>query len=189
MLEKIINKDIELLVYLNNLGSETWDGFWLFMTYTVTSIPVYLFVLFLVYKYYGLKKFAISLLFIALVIAISDQTSNLFKYGFGRLRPCYNEDIIDLIRMVKSHCGGRYSFFSAHASTSMAVAVFFASLLRRHIRFVPVFLIIWAILVGYSRIYIGVHFPTDVLFGFLFGAAVGWILYRLMLLFFKKFVK
>ena len=189
MLERIIDKDIELLVYLNNIGSETWDGFWLFMTYTITSIPVYLFVLFLVYKYFGLKKLAISLLFITLVITISDQTSNLFKYGFERLRPCYNKDIMDLIRMVKSHCGGRYSFFSAHASTSMAVAVFFASLLRKQIRFVPGFLILWAIFVGYSRIYIAVHYPTDVLFGFLFGATVGYLMYRFLLLFFKKFVK
>jgi len=189
MLEKIIDKDIELLIYLNNLGSETWDSFWLFMTYTITSIPVYLFIVFLVYKYYGIKKLAISLLFIALVITISDQTANLFKYGFERLRPCYNEDVMDLIRLVKSSCGGRYSFFSAHASTSMAVAVFFASLLRKQIKFVPVFLIIWAVLVGYSRIYIGVHFPMDVLFGFLFGATVGWLMYRLMLLFFRKLVK
>jgi len=189
MLEKIINKDIELLVYLNNLGSETWDGFWLFITYTTTSIPVYLFILFLVYRYFGIKKLAISLLFIALVITISDQTCNIFKYGFERLRPCYNEDVMGLIRMVKSHCGGRYSFFSAHASNSMAVAVFFASLLRKQIKFIPVFLIVWAILVGYSRIYIGVHFPTDVLFGFGFGATIGWLMYKLMLLFFRKFVK
>ena len=56
MLDKIIQKDIELLVYLNSLGSESWDGFWLFMTYTITSIPVYLVVLFLVYKYFGLKN-------------------------------------------------------------------------------------------------------------------------------------
>lgn len=189
MLEKIINNDIELLIYLNNFGSETWDGFWLFMTYTVTSIPVYLAIIYLVYRCYGLKKMAISLLFIALVITISDQTANIFKYGFERLRPCHNESVMDLIRLVKSSCGGRYSFFSAHASTSMAVAVFFASLLRKHINFVPVFLIIWAILVGYSRIYIGVHFPTDVLFGFFFGGTVGWLMYRLLLLFFKKFVK
>lgn len=189
MLEKIINKDIELLIYLNNLGSETWDGFWLFMTYTVTSIPVYLLVLFFIYKYYGLKKMAISLLFAVVLITFADQTCNAFKYGFERLRPCYNEDVMNLIRLVKSSCGGRYSFFSGHASTSMAVAVFFALQLRKHLKSLSIFLIIWALFVGYSRIYIGVHFPIDVAFGFLFGITAGWILYKLMTLFVGKFVK
>jgi len=186
MLEKLIEKDIELLIYLNNLGSQTWDGFWMFITTTITSIPIYLVALYLVYKYYGLKKMVISLLFIALVIAISDQTSNLFKYGFQRLRPCHNEDVKHLIRLVKSSCGGRYSFFSAHASSSMAVALFFAMLLRKHVKWMAVLLIVWALLVGYSRIYIGVHFPSDVLFGFLFGGTVGWLLYRFLLVFFKR---
>ncbi len=186
MLDKFIEKDIELLICLNNLGSQNWDGFWLFMTKTVTSIPIYLLALFFVYKYYGTKKMLISLLFIALVIAISDQTSNAFKYGFERLRPCHNEQVVDLIRLVKPNCGGLFSFFSAHASSSMAVAMFFASLLLKHLKVLSFFLIIWALLVGYSRIYIGVHFPSDVLFGFLFGATIGLLMYKLMLLFFKK---
>lgn len=189
MLEKIRDIDIELLIYLNNLGTEIWDGFWLFMTYTVTSIPVYLVVLYLVHKYFGLKKMLISLLFVALVITISDQTSNLFKYGFERLRPCHNEQIQGLIRLVKPSCGGKFSFFSAHASTSMAVAVFFAAMLRGKVKFVPLFLIVWALLVGYSRIYIGVHFPFDVLFGFTFGTIVGFGCYKLLKLFYKMYLK
>ncbi len=189
MLEKIKNIDIDLLIYLNNLGSETWDLFWLFMTYTVTSIPVYLLILFLVYKHFGLKKMLLSLLFVAIVITISDQTSNLFKYGFERLRPCHNEEVQNLIRLVKPSCGGKYSFFSAHASTSLAVAMFFAMLLRNKVKYVSIFLICWALLVGYSRIYIGVHFPFDVLFGFLFGGLLGYLFYKLIVIFFDKYFK
>jgi undecaprenyl-diphosphatase len=189
MLVKIKNIDTELLIYLNNLGSENWDGFWLFMTYTITSIPVYLVILFLVYKYFGIKKLAISLLFIIIVITISDQTSNLFKYGFERLRPCFNEDVKGLIRLVKSNCGGRFSFFSAHASTSLAVAVFFGMLLRKHVKYVSLFIIVWALFVGYSRIYIGVHFPFDVLFGFAFGGTIGYLFYKLLLIFYERYAK
>jgi undecaprenyl-diphosphatase len=189
MLEKIKNIDTELLIYLNNLGSDNWDAFWMLMTHKFTSIPVYLVILFLVYKYFGIKKLAISLFFIALVITISDQIANLFKYGFERLRPCYNVDVKGVIRLVKSSCGGRFSFFSAHASTSLAVAVFFGMLLKKHVRYVSLFIIIWALLVGYSRIYIGVHFPFDVLFGFVFGGTVGYLFYRLLLLSFKKYAK
>ena len=185
----IKNIDTQLLIYLNNLGSESWDGFWMFMTNKFTSIPVYLIILFLVYKHFGIKKLAISVLFIALVITISDQTANLFKYGFERLRPCYNEDVKGMIRLVKSSCGGRFSFFSAHASTSLAVAVFFGMLLKKHVKYVSLSIVIWALLVGYSRIYIGVHFPFDVLFGFIFGGTVGYLFYRLALLFFKKYAK
>lgn len=188
MLERIKEIDIELLIYLNNLGSENWDGFWLFMTYTITSVPVYLFVLYLVYRYFGLKKLVFTLLVVILVIAISDQLANVFKYGFERLRPCHNEDLKNLIRLVKSSCGGRFSFFSAHASTSLSVAVFFSLILRKSLKYFPYFLILWAILVGYSRIYIGVHFPADVLFGFLIGIINGTLMYKVWKYFSTKYL-
>ncbi len=187
MLERIIEIDTELLIYLNNLGSSGWDGFWMFMTTTVTSIPVYAVVLFFLYKYYGLKKMLIALVFVALLITISDQTANLFKYGFERLRPCHNENVQGLIRLVKPYCGGKFSFFSAHASTSMAIAVFCSLLLRKHLKYISYFLIIWALLVGYSRIYIGVHFPFDVLFGFLLGTTAAIILYKLIQIVFRRY--
>ena len=117
MLERVAKIDAELLIYLNGLGTPTWDGFWMFMTTSVTSFPIYLLAAFFVYKYYGVKKMLYSLLFLAILITISDQLANLFKYGFGRLRPCFNEEVQGLIRLVKPHCGGKYSFFSAHADS------------------------------------------------------------------------
>ena len=188
MLERVAKIDAELLIYLNGLGTPTWDGFWMFMTTSITSLPIYLLAAFFVYKYYGVKKMLFSLLFLAILITMSDQLANLFKYGFGRLRPCHNENVQGLIRLVKPSCGGKYSFFSAHASTSMAIVVYFSLLLKKHLKLFPIILIIWSIIVGYSRVYIGVHFPFDVLFGFLIGTTIGVIVYKSLQFFFKKFV-
>ncbi len=179
MLEKIIDIDIELLIYLNNLGTTQWDSFWLFVTHKFSFIPLYLLLVFFTFKYFGLKRTIVVLILIALLITASDQTSNLFKYGFERLRPCQNDNVMDLIRIVKSSCGGRFSFFSAHASNTMSIAVFFGLLLKNKIKYFSIFLIIWAIIVGYSRIYLGVHFPLDVAFGFLVGVIYGVIFYFL----------
>ena len=189
MLDSLLSKDIELLLYLNNLGTLQWDGFWLFVTNKFSAIPLYLVLLFFTYKQYGLKKTVIVVLFVALLITISDQTSNLFKYGFKRLRPCHDEDIAHLVRLVKSRCGGLYAYFSAHAANAMAIAVFFGLLLKSKRSYLLPILVLWAILVAYSRIYIGVHFPLDVLTGMFFGVLYALILYKIWSLVLKKYFK
>ncbi|WP_456377949.1 phosphatase PAP2 family protein [Lutibacter sp.] len=189
MLDTILSKDIELLIYLNNLGTVQWDGFWLVITNKFSAIPLYLVLLFFTYKKYGLKKMFIAVLFVIILITISDQTSNLFKYGFKRLRPCHDESISHLIRLVKDSCGGMYAFFSAHAANAMAIAVFFGLLLKTELKYVFQILVLWALLVAYSRIYVGVHFPLDVFTGILFGLLYGTIFYKLFTLFLKKFMK
>lgn len=189
MLETILNKDIELLIYLNNLGTVQWDGFWLFVTNKFSAIPLYLLLLYFTYKHYGIKKTIIAVLFVVAFITFTDQTSNLFKYGFKRLRPCHNENISNLIRIVGNRCGGLYSFFSGHATNSMAIAVFFGLLLKNKYNYLFPLLILWALLVAYSRIYVGVHFPLDVFIGMLFGLLYGALFYKLFSVFLKKFIR
>lgn len=189
MIDSLIEKDIELLIFLNNLGSVQWDGFWLVITSKFSAIPLYILLLYFTYKYYGLKKTALAILFIVLLIAVSDQTSNFFKYGFKRLRPCHNEAISPLIRLVKERCGGLYAFFSAHAANSMAIAIFFGFLLKNKFKYLLYLLLFWALIVAYSRIYIGVHFPLDVITGLFFGLFYGIIFYYVFKLFIKKFMK
>jgi len=189
MLDSIINNDIELLIFLNNLGTTQWDGFWLFISNKYSAIPLYMLLLYFTYKYYGLKSTIVVLIIVALLITASDQTCNLFKNGFKRLRPFKDEDLLSLIRLVKPSCGGRYSFFSAHASNSMAVAAFFGLLLKNHIKYIAGILIFWAIVVAYSRVYLGMHFPLDIVTGLIFGMTYGFIFYQLLKLILVKVVK
>ncbi|MDO9596071.1 MAG: phosphatase PAP2 family protein, partial [Lutibacter sp.] len=99
-----------------------------------------------------------------------------------------NENIADLIRLVGNRCGGLYGYFSAHAANTMALAVFFGLLLRNKLSYLFPILVIWAILVSYSRIYLGVHFPLDILTGMLIGLIYGTLFYALFKAFLKKFI-
>ena len=179
MWEELVQLDQELFLFLNGLGTETWDGFWMFITNKWGSIPLYALLLFLSFKYLGLKKTGILLIFVALMITCTDQLANFFKYGVQRFRPCHEEEVFNKMRLVKSYCGGKFGYFSAHAANSMTVATFFAILLKQKIKLFSWFLIVWALLVGYSRVYIGVHYPGDVLTGFLIGSFFGWVFAKL----------
>ena len=119
------------------------------------------------------------LVFIAIMITIADQTANLFKDTFQRLRPCYDEVLKDSIRLVKNSCGGKYGFFSAHASNSFSLAIFFGLLYKNKFRYVIYISLVYASLISYSRIYLGVHFPLDIFFGSIFGITVGFLIFRI----------
>ena len=179
MLEELVRLDKELFLFLNNLGTAQWDGFWLFMTNKWSSIPLYLVLAFMTYRAYGFKRLLMALAAIALVVLVTDQTANFFKYGVQRLRPCHDLEISGLMRLVKSSCGGKFGYFSAHAANSFAVALFFSVQLRQKYRYIGWMLAVWALLVAYSRIYIGVHFPLDVLTGMLVGLFYGGLFAKL----------
>jgi len=187
-METFLQYDKELFLFLNGLGGGTWDGFWLFVTYKWNSIPVYLLLLLLSYRHLGLKKTFLVLLAVALMILCVDQLANFFKYGFQRVRPCFDADVNELMRQVRDSCDhrGRFGYFSAHAANSFSVAIFFSLLLRSMRAPIGIFLVVWAIFVAYSRIYIGVHFPFDVLTGMLIGALFGWIFAKLLIFTFPK---
>lgn len=186
MLEQLIPYDKALFLSLNGWGSPAWDSFWLFLTHKWSAIPLYVFLLFAAYRYLGWKKTLIVLVFVALLITATDQLANFFKYGVQRLRPCHDPEINTAMRLVKKTCGGRFGYFSAHAANTTALAAFFSYLLRRKLPYLAPFIFLWAGLVGYSRIYIGVHFPLDVITGIGAGLLLGWIFVQLTLLVFQK---
>ncbi len=176
MLEKLLSLDTQLFVFLNGLGSETFDGLWLFITKQSNWIPLFLLLLYVIYKKLGAKQTLYFLLFVALLVTITDQTTNLFKNGFQRLRPCNNPEINSFIRIVKiSHS---FSFFSGHAANSMAVAAFVYFNFKDKIKYFEL-LFLWPLIFAYSRIYLGLHYPIDIVTGYVFGFTAGFLMYKL----------
>ena len=188
-MEVLLAWDKALFLWLNGLGSETYDGFWMLMTHRGSNVFLYLALWFFFGAKYSWKVAVYLLFFTALLILCTDQLTNLFKVQVGRLRPCYDQEIRALVRLVKPTCGGRFSFFSGHASNSFALAVFFGSILKStHRSLFPTLLFI-AFLIAYSRVYIGVHFPLDIVVGAIAGSLIGIMFYRLWTLFTIRFLK
>jgi undecaprenyl-diphosphatase len=187
MVENLLHLDKELFLYLNHLGSESWDGFWLFFSNKYSAIPLYALLLFFSYRTFGAKATVLLLVSVAILILVNDQLANFFKYGVKRLRPCYDSDVQTGLRLVQGYCGGQYGYFSAHAANSAAVACFFSLLLKSKIYSIGLPLMIWACLVAYSRIYVGVHFPFDVLTGLAVGSFFGWVFAKLYIFALHKF--
>ena len=179
MLEQLLTYDESLFLYLNNLGNTNWDAFWRVVTEKWSSIPLYMLLLYLVFKNFGVKGTLIVVVFAALMITVSDQLANLFKHVlFQRPRPCKVEELKPLMRFVADGCGS-HGYFSAHASSTMAAAVFVGMLLKLYYKYLPFILLFWAAFVAYSRIYLGVHYPLDILTGMVFGALIGLSIYKM----------
>ncbi len=175
MLEKVIALDKELLVFLNGLGSPTYDNLWLIITKQINWAPFFLLIFYLLYKKIGWKNFLIALVFIALLILLCDQSANFFKDTVQRLRPCNDIEINGIIRIVDRR--DSFSFFSGHATNSIATTVFVFLILRKFYKHTYL-LFLFPLIFAYSRIYLGLHFPLDVLTGYVFGATFGFLYYK-----------
>ncbi|KAA3643694.1 MAG: phosphatase PAP2 family protein [Bacteroidetes bacterium] len=185
MIEFIKHIDQELLLLLNSFHSESFDSIMWFISGKFEWIPFYLFLIFLIIKKFK-KDCWIILIAIALLITLSDQISvRFFKNVFERYRPCHNIEIGHLVHLVNNKCGGMYGFVSSHATNSFAIATFILLLLRKDYKWITATLIFWASLVSYSRIYLGVHYPADIIA----GAILGFLIAYLLFYFLKKIPK
>lgn len=172
MIEKLIELDRQLFIWLNSFGSETFDGLWLIITKFTSWIPIFAVILYLTFKRLGWRHALLIIGCIALLLTITDQSTNFFKNSFQRLRPGSDPEIVEFIRAVIKRKS--FSFISGHASNSMAVAFFCYRVLHPYFKYMG-FFFLWPLIFAYSRIYLGLHYPGDILAGYAWGLITGTI--------------
>lgn len=177
MLDKLIAVDTKVFLCLNSHHSPVWDKIMWHISGKLEWLPLYLILIgYIIYRY---RWHSIAIIFaIGIAITLSDQLSVIaFKETIQRLRPTYNPEISHLVHIVNDYRGGLFGFISNHAANSFALACFLSLLIRK--KYFNLAIIIWASLVSYSRIYLGVHYPSDILGGAIFGCLIGWLTYLL----------
>jgi len=182
MLESLIELDQQFFLWLNGLHADWLDPIMLFITRRNPWIPLYALILFLVIRKLKWQSWSMMIAF-ALLITLADQAaSGFFKPFFERLRPCHEPGIQDMVHMVKG-CGGQYGFASSHASNTFALAFFLWFVYRN--KYAKI-MIGWAVVVSYSRIYVGVHYPGDIIMGAILGVLAAIVTYQLYKRIFPK---
>lgn len=176
MLEKLLKWDRDTFIYLNNLGIEEYDQFWLTVTNFSTWIPLFLFIIFLLFFRNSRKEGAWKLLSFFSMMVILTIVIFTTKYTVARLRPSNDETLNTLIRILQNP--GDYSFFSGHAASSFAITTLAILFLKKKYGWIY-FMLIWPLLFSISRIYVGVHYPLDLLVGMLVGVLFAYIFYRM----------
>lgn len=181
MWEQLMEWDREALIYLNGLGVEQFDGFWTFVTQIPTWIPLFILFFFLINKLYPVKKGIVISITVVALLGFVLLATDLTKEWVERVRPNNDEEINQLIRVLQDPSS--YSFFSGHAATSVSVTTLVVLFLRRKSKWVWLFFI-WPLIFSLSRIYVGVHYPADILVGVLAGLLSALLFYFL----YKRFI-
>ena len=175
-LQRLVDIDKQVMLALNGSNSLYLDGVMKIYTSTSVWIPVALVLLLIVLKNNSLRGILLTVLAVALTIVATDQiSSNLIKPLVGRLRPCNDPSIMHLIDTFNGYRSGGYSFMSSHACNSFGIFTIVSLIIRN--RTLSLSLFLWAAINSFSRIYLGVHFPGDILCGALVGIAIGFVVY------------
>ncbi len=186
MLDDILIWDRQIFRLLNGLGSPLYDAFWMGVTRIPNWFPLFLLFLVLIVRAFHWKQaVAVCLTLMLLVIGI-DELTDLVKVAAGRLRPNNEPELRGMIRVLSSPSD--FSFFSGHASFSFALTTAVVLFLRKRFRWVYLFFL-WPLLMAFSRIYVGVHYPSDVVTGALMGALLAFLFFRGFRFFSKRYTQ
>lgn len=175
MLETLKEWDFKLFIYLNNSGIEALDGFWIYVTNTLFWTPLFILIIYLVYRAYGVKKGTVVMAYYITAIAVNLTLMLTAKYYFSRIRPSSIPELEELIRALYSPSG--YSFYSGHASNSFVIVTFAVLALKKYYKWIYV-LFIFPLLFTMSRIFVGVHYPSDLFIGALAGTLIAFVFYK-----------
>ena len=175
--------DKYILYWFNGSNSLFEDGLVSLLTSGMTWIPLYIALFYLVMKNNDtMGQIMLIVGSIILCIILTGGIDDIFiKPWIGRVRPCNDPDINAHLNLITGQVESGFTFFSAHAANTMSLAVFLCLLIKDSI--FKIVMIGWSLLNGWSRLYLGVHFPSDVLFGFLYGAVIGILIFS----FYKRF--
>ena len=176
MMKEIIQKDQELLIFLNNLGTEFLDPIFMYITHQINWWPFFLLLIFLMLKKISWKEFGLLVLVLTLFFVFTDQSTNIVKKSVQRLRPVNDSDVLPYLRYLR---GARdYSFFSGHASNSSGAMLIIFYILKRYYKYAWLVLL-FPLLFAYTRLYLALHYPLDILCGFVFGTCSGLLFIQL----------
>lgn len=177
--DRVLAADRSAFLAINGAHSDAADAFFWYVSDLRLWVPVYLLFLVVLQRRWGWRGLLWSVPVIAAMILLSDTGSVLlFKNTVHRLRPTHTPDLQAMVHTVNGYTGGEFGFVSSHAANHFAIAVFMMGVFQRRPKWMPVTLALWASLISYSRIYLGVHFPGDVIAGALYGALVGMLAFR-----------
>ena len=170
--------DSQLFLFLNGLHADWMDKVMVLLTDMWAWFPLYLLLIYWAIRQYGKRCWWIILAVVLVVLCTDQLASHVCKPVFQRLRPCYNADFQDLIHLPKGMAGGKYGFVSSHAANTFGIAAFLTPALRKYRPWTAIVLYLWAFISSYSRIYIGYHYPGDILCGAILGILIGLIFWK-----------
>ena len=186
MLDKLELFDRALFLAINACHAPILDNVMYYISQIWVFAPVFAYWLFMVFKRYGLKKLFILLGFLVLLIVLTDQTANQTKHAIKRYRPSHNLEIQAQVHTINDYKGVTYGFFSGHATNTFGVAMLLFLIFSKESKLFRSAFFAWAAIISYSRIYLGVHYPSDIFLGLVVGLFWGYVVYRLIQYTFKQ---